>query len=230
MHTNTIHSKEGQGSSILLMALCAAILLILVITVHALTTAADSSDLVGTPVNIAINPTGEPAQVFLPTNSSPIIIDTPTHNWQLSPRAEYKIAARVLRRQEYAEDWLASLSPLDLALGWGDISHEDINAQLYWTQSNRWYYVRWSYPTPLPEQYIMEHSANVHIIPATENLGLAFSQIKPPNLVVIEGRLVDLAREDGITAHTSLTRTDSGANACEILYVERLVVDGVAYQ
>ncbi len=52
-------------------------------------------------------------------------------------------------------------------------------------------------------------------------------------MIIMEGRLVDIeARNDHEKRwiDTSLTRTDSGAGACEVLYVEKLILKGQTYQ
>jgi hypothetical protein len=43
------------------------------------------------------------------------------------------------------------------------------------------------------------------------------------------GLLVDVRSNQG-SIDTSLTRTDTGLGACEIYYVERLVIDGMEYR
>jgi hypothetical protein len=154
------------------------------------------------------------------------------YTWRIYPKASYKIAARVLHRRAY-DDWQADFVPLDLALGWGEIVDSRVDRWITWEQSDRWYFYQWSTRGPLSGDYIREHSANVHIIPATDTLAIALRQLEANDVIQLEGLLVDLeGEENGKTQlfRTSLSRTDSGEASCEILYVEKLLVDGKVYQ
>ncbi|MCP4424523.1 MAG: hypothetical protein GY803_08535 [Chloroflexi bacterium] len=152
--------------------------------------------------------------------------------WTLQPRVGYQIAARVLGNKRYY-DWESPTVPRDLALGWGDMSDPAVDEWINWRQSGRWYFYTWNGASPYDGRYISAHSANVHIIPATENLEKALRNIKENDFVLLEGRLVDIeARSDQQvrSVSTSLTRNDSGNGACEILYVERLTWNGRLYE
>jgi len=81
--------------------------------------------------------------------------------------ASFDLEARVLGTERY---WLwreATLAPLDLALGWGPMSDQGIVDRIAITQSGRWYYWRTAGPPPIPAAAIVEHSANMHLAPAT---------------------------------------------------------------
>jgi hypothetical protein len=152
--------------------------------------------------------------------------------WTLQPRASYQIAARVLGNKQYT-DWESDAAPLDLALGWGELSDPAVDKWINWRQARRWYFYNWNNDSPYDGRYISDHSANVHIIPATDNLDKILSRLDKNDVVYLEGRLVDLQASKGQqdrSIRTSLTRTDSGNGACEILYVERLIWDGQVYE
>ena len=117
------------------------------------------------------------------------------------PRADYRIAARVLQSKHY-DDWQAAFAPIDLALGWGKISEPQTDRWIEWRQSNRWYYYRLRrlqlFGGSLSAEYIRAHSANVHIVPATTMLASALQQLERNSFVLLEGKLVDVeARRDG---------------------------------
>lgn len=181
---------------------------------------------------------GEPVQTLLSWSepARPITLEKDGYSWNMFPRADYRIAARVLRQQRY-DDWQARFAPIDLALGWGEIGRPEADNWVHWRQSNRWYYYHLRrlliLDSPLSRDYVREHSANVHIIPATRELALALQQLKHNSFVMMEGKLVDVeARKEGAVQQffTSLSRTDQGDASCEILYVERLVTAGVEYR
>lgn len=187
----------------------------------------------GTVVSETISVTEDPVQVMLP-DTDPIIWSDEDYSWEMVPRATYRIAARVIRRKHYT-DWESKFIPWDLALGWGQVSDPQMDEWMTWKQSNRSLSATWIGPLPLPfpEEYIRDHAANVHIIPATDNLKLAFASLKDNDLVLLEGLLVDAEGGPGDETkifRTSLTRSDLAPGGCELMYVERLVVEGIEYR
>lgn len=145
-------------------------------------------------------------------------------DWTLQPRARYEITARVLGRETYAWDAFASAAPVDVALGWGLMSDSAVLAPLEITQGARFYSVRWRSDPPAPPERLLQHSANVHTIPADRGVERRLRALRVGQVVRLEGLLVDGARPDGATFRTSTTRTDTGAGACEVLLVERVEV------
>jgi len=167
--------------------------------------------------------------------ADPLTIEQTPYTWTIAPRASYRITARIIRSKQYTTDWMASVSPIDLALGWGDLSETTFDDQLNWRQSGRWYFYSWRGDPPLSASYLRTHSANVHIIPANENLELAIKRLQVNDVVYLEGVLVDLEKsQEGMSSpqssYTSLTRTDQGGGSCEIMYVQRLVVGEAEYR
>lgn len=139
-------------------------------------------------------------------------------HWTLTERASYHITARVLGTETYHFDALADLVPEDLALGWGPMSDNRILRGIDITQSNRFYYWH-SASLPIPRDVIIAHSANTHVIPRSPAVATLLSRIRPGQVVTLSGTLVDGRRSDGMRINTSMTRTDSGAGACEVMLV-----------
>ncbi len=144
----------------------------------------------------------------------------------LTRRATFEIRARVLGTERYRLGREADLSPLDLALGWGPMSDSAVLDQLSISQSGRWYHLRWPSAAPLAEQAIMGHSGNMHMVPATSYEAGILKKLRPGQVVSIKGYLVDVDTEDGWYWRTSLSRDDVGGGACEIVYVESVMVEG----
>lgn len=180
----------------------------------------------------------DPVQMPLSSSkaATPITLEEAGATWQMFPRADYRIAARVLHLKRY-DDWQARFAPVDLALGWGEIGEPGADRWIEWRQADRWYYYRLRRPlvwgSSLSQDYVREHSANVHAVPATTELASALQQLERNSFVLLQGKLVDVeARKDGAVQHflTSLSRTDEGDASCEIMYVERLVTKGIEYR
>ena len=141
----------------------------------------------------------------------------------LATRAYFELTARVLSREDYAWDAEAKLAPEDLALGWGRMSDSAVLAQIDISQSGRFYYWR-TQTWPIPRNEIERSSANMHMIPADAGVRGALKRVRKGQLVHIEGFLVDASGPNGWRWKTSMTRHDTGAGACELVYVESVQV------
>lgn len=140
--------------------------------------------------------------------------------WTLNPRAHYDITARILHKERYRFDALAALAPEDLALGWGPMSDNKVLDTVDISQSGRFYWWRPHEDTPVPPEAIITHSANTHVIPADDRIRKELGRLRVGEVVRLTGTLVDANRDDGASIHTSLSRNDTGAGACEVLLVE----------
>ena len=146
-------------------------------------------------------------------------------DYQITKKARFEIHARVLSTEQYYLNREADLSPIDLALGWGVMSDQSLLEQLDISQSSRWY--RWRYEGSLPvsDQQIISNSGNMHMIPATKSVERSLMKLREGDLVALQGYLVDVDHQSGWRWRTSMTRTDTGAGACEIVYVESIAVN-----
>lgn len=159
---------------------------------------------------------------------APVQIDLVPHGASLQrgdttliTRARFTLTARVLSREDYRWDAGASLVPTDLALGWGRMSDSAVLARIDISQSGRFYYWH-ARELPIPAREIEVSSANMHLIPADDGVRDAIERVRPGQVIHLEGFLVDARRPDGWHWNTSMTRTDTGDGACELVYVEDL--------
>lgn len=151
----------------------------------------------------------------------------------LSPMATYSVSAKVMSATNYSSDWQAEFEPTDLALAWGDLAEPGYDEGISYTQSGRWYYYNYEADFKADSTYIIEHSSNHHIIPANDTIKNAVRRVKEGQKVKIDGYLVDvryITTEGEYTQNSSLTRSDSGDGACEVVYVEKLQVEDKLYQ
>ncbi|MEO8809720.1 MAG: hypothetical protein ABI386_05700 [Rhodanobacter sp.] len=141
----------------------------------------------------------------------------------LITRAHFEVTARLLSRKDYSWDSGAYLIPLDLALGWGRMSDSSVLATIDMSQSGRFFH--WHVDEfPIPRREIETSSANVHVIPADVGVKRQLDRLRTGEVVRLEGFLVDARRTDGWHWDTSMTRNDTGAGACELMYVETVDV------
>ena len=146
-------------------------------------------------------------------------------DYRVLPRAEFQIRARVLSREDYRWGTEADLSPMDLALGWGVMSDQSVLDQISIEQRSRWYFTQYDYPAPISDQQIIQNSGNMHMIPSRPWLEKELKKIRIGDIVQLNGYLVDVETDSGWAWRTSLSRNDSGNGACEIVYLESVIIE-----
>jgi hypothetical protein len=152
-------------------------------------------------------------------------IDSPAiahRDFTLQPRARFTLSARVLSREDYRFDAGADLAPVDLALGWGPMSDQAVLDRISIEQSARWYRLRWDSAPPIPEEEVMRHSGNMHLIPANDPVRRQLKEVRVGQVLHLRGLLVDASRRDGYRWTTSLSREDVGDGSCELFYLEEV--------
>jgi hypothetical protein len=149
----------------------------------------------------------------------------PHRHWQfkesqVTALANFRVRARVLLTEHYQWGRDAEVSPVDLTLGWRLMSNQEILDGLNLYRARRAY--TWSARNgslPAAEQDIIAHSANMHMVPSTPELVDQLRAINRGDLVDIRGYLIELKFPDGAVWTSSLTRTDTGNGACELVWV-----------
>jgi hypothetical protein len=156
-----------------------------------------------------------------PSRKTPWLHD----DFMITALADYEISAVVLSREEYSSGRDAELSPVDLALGWGRMSDSFIYEKLDISQGHRWYKWRPKGLEPIHRREIEKSSANVHILPANDEVRDALDDVYRGSVVRMQGYLVKATTTDGWRWNSSTTRDDTGDGACEVFWVESLVVE-----
>jgi hypothetical protein len=136
-------------------------------------------------------------------------------------QAQFSAEVRVLGRERYRLGALADVSPLDIAVGWGPMSDSAVLADIDIWQSGRFYFWHYDDEPPIPTQEIESHSANWHLVPANDVVWRKLNRLRVGDVVKLDGMLVNLDNPELGTMATSLRRDDTGAGACEIIYVEK---------
>lgn len=141
----------------------------------------------------------------------------------VEPLAQYQISARILSIENYWLDPQSDIAPVDWALGWKEMSDSYVLDQLKINQSNRFYFYRWnSSGAPVAPEVMKTTSANVHILPSDPVIAKFVKEARVGDLVDLKGYLVRVHKKDGSEITSSLTREDSGAGSCEVMWVTQL--------
>jgi hypothetical protein len=138
--------------------------------------------------------------------------------YKLLAKAKIYVKALVLSKKKYSDE-NSEIIPYDLALGWDKMSDTNYISGLKIHQSNRWYYYSFKNDRNISE--IIQNSSNWHIIPANEEINNELKNISKYDLIHLDGYLVDISFKTH-TIKTSMTRHDTGAGACEIMYVTNI--------
>lgn len=176
---------------------------------------------VGGPFPADVRLDREPIQVNLDPPPAPFSFQ----GYSLYPVARYDMAVRVLSRHRYTRDASSEVSPVDLAVAWGVKADPAVTEALRVRQWSRFY--RWEMDYDdldalgMSPRELGDLSANVHMIPATDDIRRQLHRIRRGDTVKLGGYLVNVDFGNGWW-RTSLTRTDRGPGACEILLVTRL--------
>ena len=141
-------------------------------------------------------------------------------DYKLKPLARFSVDARILHRKVYRYDRESKLAPVDLALGWREMSDQAVLDRLTISQSTRFYWYQYQLPPPIPREQIVSRSTNVHVIPATPAVASFCKSLRAGELVHLEGKLVEATGPEMNAWRSSLSRTDSGNGACELMLVE----------
>jgi hypothetical protein len=139
---------------------------------------------------------------------------------KLVPLASFDITSRLVAVTKY-NDTLARWSPLDFSVTWGPIAKADISADLGVTQSQRYFHYNPG-GSGISYQTISRHSANIHIIPANDEIAKKLDTLRAGHIVQLKGHLVRIEAR-GYRVESSLSRTDTGGGACEVLYVQDII-------
>lgn len=159
---------------------------------------------------------GRDGVVQTPVASAPPI---PLEGARAEVLAGFSVAARVLGTERYRFDREATWSPLDLALGWGRMREDAVLSQLSISQGGRFFHWRSAQAPPIPVDELTASASNMHMVPANEAVADALHAIDAGDAVRIDGWLIRIEAPDGWRWSSSLSRHDSGAGACELVYV-----------
>ena len=146
------------------------------------------------------------------------------NDYTLTALAEFSIGARVVLAEHYSTDREADLSPVDLVLAWGPMNDTRVLDALSISQGGRFYRWRHEGEPPIPRREIELNSANMHMIPGSDSIARRLKSISSGDRVRIRGYLVQAVAKDGWRWTSSMTREDTGAGACELIFVQDLEV------
>lgn len=149
----------------------------------------------------------------------------PWGEWEMESLADYEVSGIVMSRRRNM-DVLYEVSEFDIALVWGDVSVPEKARQIRTTHGRR--YARFRAPADLGfsiDEFVRQ-SANVHTIPANDEIKRQIRSLRRGDVATFKGRLVEVRGEKlSKPWRSSLIRTDHEFEGCEIMLVEEVVID-----
>jgi len=147
-------------------------------------------------------------------------------SYWLEPVERFRVSGRVLSVKRYRHGELSDISPLDLALGWGDMADPFLlmREQIRIGQDYRLMY--WELPEyrHFSADSLARQTANLHLIPANDAVrGQLLRGLKLNDLVHLDGQLVHVTQlRTQLPWYSSMVRDDVLHGAGEVLWVERV--------
>lgn len=170
--------------------------------------------------------------------------------YELVKLAKYRVAGKLVAKNFYfwgnylpfGDRPFQSASLIDVGLVWGDLADKDV-LSYYRFVSAKTAVARTLYPSlkwgvrvaPYSWREIDNQLSHTHVIPAGNKIMSALMYAPKNSSVQLEGFLVDMKLNGRPYATTSLSREDSnqsarGGGACEIMYVEKVQINGWVYE
>lgn len=179
-----------------------------------------------------IDVSAEPQQAALPSPEVvPVAFDG--KNYFVEKHHKYEISGEVLSVETYNVAFKSEFFDVDLGLIWGP-RVADLKQRYTFNQGGRWLF--WSSKDPVSDderRYITAHISNNHLIPA-EGRGNLVKAVRWPgrgDKVRIAGYLVTIKNPSGgVAVASSMSRDDSGAGACEVIWVEEIQINDRIYR
>lgn len=138
--------------------------------------------------------------------------------------ADYKIKARVLSTERYWLGSMADIAPVDVALGWNEMSKTDVIEKLTISQADRFYFYTWKDKDLVDPVVAMRNSANMHLIPANKYIENRIKALRVGQVVSLLGQLANVQMPGSPMIKSSTTRDDSGPGACEVMWVTSIEI------
>jgi hypothetical protein len=118
----------------------------------------------------------------------------PYREYTITPLRNIEGETRVIERKRYYFDSKSEYAPVDVLVGWSDLSDERNLDHLHFSLDNRVADVEYSRP-PLPVSQIYKQTALWHLVPSNEAIEKEIKKIRNGNILRIKGFIVNIDSE-----------------------------------
>ncbi len=177
---------------------------------------------------------GEPMQIRC-RHRRPLVIEGKNgfEKARMKFLARYRITGKVVAVQQIRDrgSWM---SAADVGIAWGKMADPDVDEYVRYGQRGRFLYYFPRPGLPVSIKYLQRHTSNNHILTTSNSMLNVVKNLIPGDEVTFDGYLVKLSgtgrRGHRFSWESSMRRTDTGDGACEIMYIERIWVNGHYYE
>ena len=142
---------------------------------------------------------------------------------EIIPKRKISGEVRILERKRYFFDGKSQHSPIDVLVGWNEMSDERNIEHLRFKLEDRYFDLGYSKP-PLPLNQIFNQINLWHLIGSTEEIDKKIKGLRKGNIMQIEGFIVDIDFEDNYPWKSELkNRTGEHLNNT-IIWITNLYV------
>ena len=154
--------------------------------------------------------------------------------YQIKALADFHLQARILSTKHYQSGGEYALSPVDFVLGWQKMADDNFLRKVTIKHLHRSYRYHYRYPhrrynqrqnKTIMHQTVSTQSANMHMIPANKEVEKKLLSAQVDDIITLHGHLVHIRHKNGWKWTSSLSRSDTGKNACEVVWVEKITVE-----
>lgn len=163
---------------------------------------------------------GEPLQTELLPGDSAAPCCRDAYCWKFEPLYRYDISAYVFGVSHKLASDFDGVMAADLGLLWGENARDGLYRHTELRVRMDWFRASWKNG----DHFNMDAAANTHIVTCHPEVYKKVRDVRMGDQVRLRGLLVGVDISKGssgspVSARSSVSRTDSGGGACEILYV-----------
>lgn len=141
----------------------------------------------------------------------------------IEPLKNYQATTRVLKNRRYFLDDKHDLAPIDILVGWDEMSDERNLKFIQFSLSDRNFELNFTKP-PIPEARIYNQMEFLHLIPSTKEIEKTINWLRTGAIVSIEGKIVNIQSNTDFDWNSEIRLTDNAETKKLIIWVESIQV------
>jgi hypothetical protein len=142
----------------------------------------------------------------------------------LKPLKRYEADVRVLQKKRYLFDARASLSPMDILVGWNEMSDARNVDFIHFSMSNRTASMSYTKP-PIPVKQIHQQMDHLHLIPSNKEIKSTINGLRQGHKIKLEGIIVNIESIDNYDWDSKTILTNKEEHRKLVVWVESIQVE-----
>lgn len=130
---------------------------------------------------------------------------------------------RILKHKRYFFDSRSSYSPVDLLVGWNEMSDERNLDHLHFSMDNRYFEMNYTRP-PLEFKKMYSEMNLWHMVPSNEEIDAKIKKLRTGNVITLEGFYVDVQSSSGFNWKSEILQPTNSKLQNLVFWVESIQV------